>query len=131
MDENYLQSPNKSIQQSTSPEGNVSSFISINDSDDSDDGTFLTRKVIITKPKKRKKRVYDDDDCLDVDVNALAAKEKKADVEKKHKDDKKSGKLDKFKKFQEGKERRREEKMAMRMNLNFSARKKLSKQERA
>lgn len=88
--------------------------------------------MIISKPKKKKKRVYEDeDDCLDVDINALAAKEKKEEVEKKHEDDKKSGKLEKFKTFQEGKEKRLAEKIAMRSNLNFSERKKLSKTERA
>jgi len=61
----------------------------------------------------------------------MAKKEKQAEVEKKHEEDKKSGKLEKFNTFQEGKEKRIAEKLAMKMNLNFSDRKKLSKSERA
>jgi hypothetical protein len=61
----------------------------------------------------------------------MAKKEKQAEVEKKHEEDQKSGKLEKFKAFQEGKEKRVAEKLAMKMNLNFSDRKKLSKDERA
>jgi hypothetical protein len=61
----------------------------------------------------------------------MAKKEKQAEVEKKHEEDQKSGKLEKFKTFQEGKEKRVADKLAMKMNLNYSERKKLSKQERA
>lgn len=100
---------------------------------DSEDREFLTRVRKLCRPKKKKKRRIiddDDDDLLDTDVNALAAKEKKAEVEKKHEEDAKSGKLDKFKNFQADKEKRLANKMAMRLNLNFSDRKKLSQQEK-